>query len=196
MAEFLADLPVTRMPQGQHYGAAGNGVRVVVSTASMASVVAAKGGRDDFNNACERAVGVWPVDGPVVTASADLAFIGTGPGRWLVVGESGTLAQRLTETLGPLAAVCDQSDAYILFDIDGDKARACMTKGALIDFTGGFGPGDAATTVIDHIGVTLWQAGGAPHYRIAVGRSFAPSFARGLLTAAAEYGVAWSDRGT
>lgn len=195
MADILKDVPLTALPAGGLYGASDLGVRTtVIDDLPMASVAVARGQTNALTDVCRTAFGVNLIDGAVVSRGPSLSFVGVGPGKWLALGAGHTSpATQLRQAFGPLAAVCDQSDAYVLFKVEGLHARAHMMKGAAIDLHPSiFRTDDAATTVAAHIGLTFWQTSEAPSYTIAVARSFAPSFARHLLATGAEYGVEFS----
>lgn len=116
---------------------------------------------------------------PVATASTALGAVGTGPGTWLVQAkdEAAGWVASLTDKLSGLASVSDQSGGYVIFRLSGSKARDLLQRGAFIDLDPAvFGPGSAATTVIAHMGVILWQVDETPTYDIALFRSFAHSF--------------------
>lgn len=191
MADVLKNVSFTALPGTGHYGASSSGVRITVDDSPIASVAVARGQACALSDICLAAFGVNLVDGAVVSRGQFLSFVGVGPGKWLAFSANNTPpAAQLRQTFGALAAVCDQSDAYILFTLEGSRARECMMKGAAIDLDPSvFKVDDAATTVAAHIGLTYWQTSEAPSYRIAVARSFAPSFARHLLATGAEYGI-------
>ena len=127
-------------------------------------------------------------DGPRWAGDAALALIGTGPGTWLAHCESPSpdWADALAERLVGLASVSDVSAGYRLFRLAGEGARTLLRRGAFVDFDPvAFAPGDAATTVIAHIGVIIRQIDGAPTYELAVFRSLGESLRHWLdLTAA------------
>ncbi len=195
MAEFLANLPLTRLQPKGHYGASADGIRIrVLDKLSLASVSATRHGMNAVVKACQAHFGVALVDKPCISDGDGVSFLGMGPGRWLAVGSAtGFLVSELTQALGDSAAVCDQSDAYTVIALDGAAARACLAKGPAIDFDPSvFKPGDVATTSMGHIGLTIWNTGDANAYRIAIPRSFAPSFLRLQLANAAEFGIDFS----
>jgi len=107
------------------------------------------------------------------------AVIGTGPGTWLVIeeGAAADFAEMLEEFLAGLASISDQSGGYSILRLAGPDARALLRRGAAIAVhPSAFGPGSAATTVIAHIGVILWQVDDHPTYDVATFRSYAGSF--------------------
>lgn len=133
------------------------------------------------------ALGAPVVDGPTWADVGDLALLGSGPGTWLALGDAPTgHAERLRTALGRLAAVSDQSGAYVILQISGPGARTVLQRGAPVDLhPAAFGPGSVAVTVIAHIGVVIRQLDDAPAYEVAVFRSYAASFRHWLGQAAA-----------
>ena len=182
--------PTAIVPSGR-YGIAETGVTItIVEGAGMASIAAPRDQATPLGERCLAGFGIALPDGPRCAEGPEVAFVGLGPGRWLAISFAiADLEGRLGEALGPSAAVCDQGDAYILFDVGGARARDALAKGVAIDLDPSvFRPGDAATTSVALIGVTFWQLDAAPTFRFAVGRSFAPGFARFLVISAAEFG--------
>lgn len=126
--------------------------------------------------------------GPQAAFADDLAMIGTGPGIWLVVRENAPFdfAQELQTRLSGVAAVSDQSSGYVVQRLSGPGARRLLRRGAAIDFhPDQFRAGSAATTVIAHIGVILWQVDDRPTYDLAVFRSYSGSFRHWIEQASA-----------
>lgn len=125
--------------------------------------------------------------------SGAIAFAWAGPGRWLAMTErvaGHAFEQRLHVELAGLASICDQSSARTLVRIGGKRARDTLAKGAMVDLHPRvFGPGDAAVTVLAHIGAHFWQLDAMPTYEFAVSRSLGADFWRWLVEAGAEYGV-------
>ena len=126
-------------------------------------------------------------------ASKDgVTFVSVGPGKWLVTGEGVAehdLIEKLERVAGSLAAVVDQSDARALVEISGDKARAALAKGVMIDLDpSAFKIGSAATSFAVQFWITLWQTHNAPTYRLAVFRSMGRDLLHWLESSAAEFG--------
>ncbi|MFG1375348.1 sarcosine oxidase subunit gamma [Xanthobacter autotrophicus] len=199
MSDLLEHLAPTRLVPEGHYGpdgAAGVSARAV-ETLAAATLVARKGATARLIVACA-AAGLPLADAPRFSAGAGLEAVGTGPGRWLVLAEgvSGAdLVARLAGMAQGLAAITDQSDANLILDISGPDARAALAKGVTVDLDPTvFSAGDAATTVVSHVGVTFWRRD-ADTYRFAVGRSFAPAFLRWLTVSAAGFGFALTGTG-
>jgi sarcosine oxidase subunit gamma len=92
----------------------------------------------------------------------------------LAVAERGgsEFAATLMKDLNGVASVADQSDAYVLIRLSGERVRDALAKLIPIDIhPRAFTVGDAATTVAALIGVTLWRladefrGGGLPQSR-------------------------------
>jgi sarcosine oxidase subunit gamma len=86
------------------------------------------------------------------------------------------------------------SHGRTLFALTGSRVREALAKGVPIDLhASAFGPGEAASTLVAHIPVNLWQVDDRPSYEFAIARSLAQSFWQWLTVAAAEYGVQFAD---
>ncbi len=201
MSDLLAQVPVTRLPPDGHYGPAGTeGVRARALEGLAAATLAARKGGTGALIARLAAAGLPLVDGPRALFQEGLTVLGTGPGRWLVFAENTTgpaLLARLRALAGDDVALTDQSDANVVFELTGPAVREALAKGVALDLDPrAFAPGDVATTVVSHVGVTLWACEaareGAPPYRLAVARSFAPALLRWLTPGAAPFGLALS----
>ena len=135
--------------------------------------------------------------GPYRTVAGARAFAGTGPGAWLATQESGSNAfsAMLADTIGDLASLSDQSDAYAVLRLSGPRVRETLSRLVPIDVhSRNFKIGDVAATVAAHVGATLWRCeddtNGLPVFEVAVFRSFAESFWHALSESAAEFGLA------
>jgi heterotetrameric sarcosine oxidase gamma subunit len=132
------------------------------------------------------AVGLSLPEGPGRVKSNGITWIGTGPATWLAMTDAPEIGwpASLEQKLKGLASISDQSGSYRIFHIAGDKARSLLQRGAFIDLHAeAFGQGSAATTVIAHMGVVLWQADDDSGFEVATFRSYAPSFLRWLNAA-------------
>jgi sarcosine oxidase subunit gamma len=116
-----------------------------------------------------------------------------GPETWWLVDAG-------EEDLAPLsdvASIADQSDAYGVVRITGPRCRDGLAKLVFIDLHPAiFGPGDVASTVAAHIGITLWRLGDGPDgavFEIACYRSFAADLWHALSCSAAEFGLQITD---
>ena len=188
----LAGLPFDRVPPSGRYGEAGEpGVTVTATDAPFIALVVARNGfAASVATRLGRAFGVEIADRPGAAIGAASTVIGTGPGRFLVLSTTEPdLEGTLRALLGNEAAVTEQSDATIAFDLTGEKVPDLLAKGALIDLDPRvFRPGHAATTVIAHIGVTLWRLN-ETGWRLLVARSLEASFTRFLVASGAEFGL-------
>jgi heterotetrameric sarcosine oxidase gamma subunit len=138
--------------------------------------------------------------GPRYVTAGDVAFAGTGPEAWLAMRERGgnSFAASLRDSLGNLASVADQSDGYAVLRLTGPKLLDTFAKIIPIDVhPRAFGPGEVASTVAAHIGVTLWRlkvpGADSPVFEVALFRSLAASFWLALCQAAAEFGFVVAD---
>jgi heterotetrameric sarcosine oxidase gamma subunit len=153
---------------------------------TLATVMARKG---VSGKAIGAVLGVAAPDRPGWSRGDDgLMLIGTGAGSWLA--QSGEFqpgwAERLRDRLAGLASVSDQSDGYAITRLSGEGARKVLQRGAGIDFhPQSFAPGSAATTMIAHIGVIVWQVDEEPTYDVATFRSYSDSFRHWLDQTAA-----------
>ncbi|MBB6309120.1 sarcosine oxidase subunit gamma [Xanthobacter tagetidis] len=201
MADMLADIaPTALLPDG-HYGAPSEGVRArLLPGGSAASLVARRGAAAALAARFAEAGLVLPA-GPKAAAAAGVTLVGTGPGRWLAFADDvGVLPGRILPLAQGLAAVTDQSDASLMFEVSGPRVRPALAKGVMVDLDpSAFGAGDAATTTVSHVNLTFWQVADtpaeAPAFVFAVPRSFAPAFLRWLAASAAEFGFALSGAG-
>ncbi|MGO1077833.1 sarcosine oxidase subunit gamma [Inquilinus sp. CA228] len=159
---------------------------------ALARVIARKGRAGDLAAAIRSRYGLDLPSTPKRVEQGGLAVIWSGPGQWLAVAEDGRdLARELAAAIGAFAAVSDQSDGLAVLRVSGPRARDALIKGVGLDLhPRAFAPGDAAVTVIAHVGAQLWQLDDRPTYEIAVYRSFAGSLWRWLEASAAEFGCA------
>lgn len=142
----------------------------------IATVMARKGCTADAIGA---AVGAEFPAGPAVTCDGTVSVLGTGPGSWLVLGEDQDheFTERYAEKLAGLASVSDQSSGYAVIELSGPVARRVLQRGAPIDLhPDSFASGSVATTVIAHIGVTIWRNDAPDTFTVAVFRSLYESF--------------------
>ena len=164
-----------------------------LSELAILSLVARKGQRQKLADRLADRLGLGLPIGPRYVAGRDLAAIGIGPDRWLLIAEASDsypLFQKLANETAGLAAVADLSDAFAAMRLAGPAARAVMAKGLPLDLhPTAFAPGDAATSAAALIPLHLWQRDEAPTYEILVPRSLAASFAVWMTESAAEFGM-------
>jgi methylglutamate dehydrogenase subunit D len=134
-------------------------------------------------------------DGPALAHADKVAFIGIGPGNWLALSENGghVFSTSLRQITAPLASVSDQGGGYAVFRVSGHAVRETLAKGFTVDLDArAFKPGDAATTLVSHIGATIWRREDNPDgtavFEITVFRSLAQSFWEWLSGSAVEFG--------
>lgn len=177
--------------------AAGPGVRATDRDGlGLAVVLARKGQSAALAARVTERFGLDLPQGPRRAAHGDIAFIGTGPDAWLVTREAAgnALAPALEAELLGLASVIDQTDGYAVLRLTGPKLRATLAKGVTLDLDPRvFRVGDAAVTVVSHIGVTLWRLDdapdGAPVFEATVFRSLARDFWHWLSDSSGEFGL-------
>ncbi|QJP14493.1 sarcosine oxidase subunit gamma [Starkeya sp. ORNL1] len=192
MSTLLDRLPIDAMAPFGVYGRSGEPgvVAVVREDLAIATLAARHGTAGALKARVETAFGLTLADGPRAAGGPDLALLGTAPGRWLAVSQTrADLADELADALSEEAAITEQSDAVIAFDLAGPRVLDLLAKGVMVDLDPAvFKPGDVAVTDMAHIGATLWRTA-ETGYRVLVARSFAPAFSRFLVASAAEYGL-------
>ncbi|MBB4198829.1 hypothetical protein CCR94_09135 [Rhodoblastus sphagnicola] len=189
MADVLAVLPLGKpLPPGLHGAETFERVALCRLPADACALVA---GRDrETVIAKAKALGATLCDGPRRSAGDNVAFIGTGPGRWLVLSQESGLFTRLDKTFAPEASVFAQGGGLVVLEASGPALPAVLAKLVPLDLEK-FALGDAATTTAAHINLTLWRHD-ENHWRFVVGRSFLAAFLRAFACAAAEYGLDWA----
>jgi heterotetrameric sarcosine oxidase gamma subunit len=158
----------------------------------IVSVMARQGKADAASAAAKAAFGVALPLTPRRVEGRDIAFVWTGPERWLAVTQhrsSEDLTKMLAGVFAGLASIAEQGDGRAIVRIAGPRTRDVLAKALAIDLHPRvFRPGDTAVTGAVHIEVQIWQLDDAPTYEIALFRGFAGSFWQWLTQAAAEYG--------
>jgi methylglutamate dehydrogenase subunit D len=188
VADFLAHLPLGHILPPGAYGAAGAaGVRLRRQTRQAATLVAGRD-RAALNAAVAKAFGVALIDAPQVSTGDDIAFVGIGPGRWLVLSQNAGLRLRLERAVGASGSAFEQSGGLVVLEAGGPALPDVLAKLVALDLDPGVFPiGAAATTNVAHINVTFWKT--APgEVSFALGSSFVSAFLRVIAAAAAEYG--------
>jgi sarcosine oxidase subunit gamma len=158
----------------------------------IASLIVTEGGDAALAKAMKARFGLALPSTPQAAISAGRALVWAGPGQWLfIAGDRGGFADDL-QALSGLAAIADQSDGRAVLTLSGDKIRAALAKGCMIDLhPSAFPIGSAALTSIAHIGVHLWRAEDGPDgavFEFMVARSMVGSFWSWLSASAAEFG--------
>jgi heterotetrameric sarcosine oxidase gamma subunit len=163
---------------------------------AIAMMMQRRGAASALADRMHQQLGLQLPQGPFRVEAGDVALSGIGVGKWLATGHqrAGDLASWLRESVGDLASVVDQSDAYGLLQLSGARARDTLCKLVRIDLhPAEFDVGCVAATVAGHVGTILWrlddQDDGSPVFEVAVARSLAGSFWHALAGSAAEFGV-------
>ena len=163
-----------------------------LSGLGLATVASRQGQDAALKSAVLQAYGVQLPESSRVAQGSAVSFIGYGPGQWLAVSESlahEALAGDLSQRLAGLASISDQSGGRTVLRVSGPRARDVLAKGLPVDLDPrAFPLGSAATSVIGHMGVQLWQVDDTRSYDIAIFRSLSQSFWRWLTASAAEFG--------
>lgn len=142
--------------------------------------------------AAKKALGLALPTGPLTSAAGDKATAcWLGPDEWLLLctEEEREALQAALETglAGQHAAIVDVSDAYLGFDIVGEKAGELLAKGCSLDLhLSAFAQGRVARTTLAKADITLLRT--AEGFRLYVLRSFADYLGLWLEDAAREYG--------
>jgi heterotetrameric sarcosine oxidase gamma subunit len=177
------------------FGKAGGEPGVVIAERvglGLATVASRKGQEAALKAAVLQAYGVELPDSSRVANGSAVSFVGYGPGQWFAVSESlanESLARDLAQRLAGLASISDQSGGRTVLRVSGPRARDVLAKGLPIDLDPrAFPLGSAATSVIGHMGVQLWQVDDTRSYDIAIFRSLSHSFWRWLTASAGEFG--------
>jgi heterotetrameric sarcosine oxidase gamma subunit len=158
----------------------------------LAAIEPRKGRAPELIARVEARYGLSPPGGLTRAAAGAIAFLGVGPNRWLAISESGAAAftDNLEAALDGVASVIAQTDGLAVLRIAGPRATDTFAKGLPIDLDpGAFAIGDVASSILAHIGVTIWRTD-ASSYEVAVPRSFAGDFWHWLADSAAEFGLA------
>jgi heterotetrameric sarcosine oxidase gamma subunit len=178
--------------QGRPDGPAGVVVAAGESLA-IAMIEARRGGGTNVAARIRRRYALDLPSGPRWSGGDGLAFIWSGPLRWLAIAQGARAAGWVDDLRGELtgaAAVTDQGDGLAVLRLAGPQARNTLMKGVGIDLhPRAFAHDAAALTIIAHMTVQLWQIDDAPTYELAVPRTLVASFWRWLAAAAAESGL-------
>ena len=131
---------------------------------------------------CRRFNGVLGLELPqtpnTATANGRVTAMWLGPDEWLIRTDDGNepaLSAALLEAVrGRHAAVTAVSDAYVIFTVSGQDARAVLNQGTGIDLhPRSFNPGTCVRTSLGKTGVILHQPGDKPYYDVYAWRSYA-----------------------
>ncbi|WP_413208049.1 sarcosine oxidase subunit gamma [Rhodospirillum sp. A1_3_36] len=156
--------------------------RVVERTDLALSSLAARVEWTDVHNPSTTILGC-PLPGVGgLREDAGVTTFWTGPDQWMVMAPLQThedLAADLTSALGERAAVTDQTDGWVAFDLTGEGLETVLEGLTSLDIRA-MGAGGAARTVMEHMGCFLLCRDPGRAYTLLVGRSFAVSLAHAL----------------
>ena len=157
----------------------GNRIREV-SDAAMASLAMLKGQGAAFKKAAASRLGELPAPGHAGGAN-HASTIWMGPDQYLVEGID---AATLAATFGASAAITDQSDAWVRFDVTGGDVVAMLERLSGAD-TRRMQAGSATRTAIHHMHCVIVCRAGGTDFTILGPRSSAASLHHALVAAAA-----------
>lgn len=190
----LSALPASNLPQ-----LPGGGVTITERHGLGIATMQARQGQDASLRERIRQHFLLELPGrPAIVRAGSVSFTGIGRRHWLALSEGGghMFSGSLRALVAPLASVSDQSGGYVVLRVGGRAIRNTLAKGFPIDLDPrAFKPGDAATTIVSHIGATIWRcddgADGTACFEIALFRSLAQSFQEWFVSSAAEFGCQW-----
>lgn len=155
---------------------------------ALASITAAPESGSTLPDRLEPAFRARPPDRPRVEKGPEAAFVWSGPDHWLAISKRPDLQARLEEAAGDHGTIVDQTDSRAVLRLTGPRVRDVLAKGCPIDLHPlAFRLGDAAVTLISHVGVQLWRPDDEG-FVLAVSRSYTGSFWSWLSASAGEFG--------
>ena len=157
----------------------GNRIREV-SDAVMASLAMLKGKGAAFKKAAASQLGDMPTPGHA-GGDKHASTVWMGPDQYLVEGID---AVTLAAAFGTSAAVTDQSDAWVRFDVTGGNVVAMLERLSGAD-TRRMQAGSATRTAIHHMHCVIVCRAGGTDFTILGPRSSAASLHHALVAAAA-----------
>jgi sarcosine oxidase subunit gamma len=198
----MAETVISWAPRGAWAGVASPGSFGAQGTAGvaaalldgfgLASLIAAPDAEPALSRAIETRLGVSLPQIPRIVSGGPSDLIWAGPEHWLLRTATQDDLPALLAELAPHAAVSDQSDARAALRLSGPRVRDVLAKGVMLDLhPAAFAAGDAASTIIAHVGVQLWRLPDGPDgpvFEIMVPRSMAGSFWSWLVASASEFG--------
>lgn len=190
---------IARAPFMDVAAASGSGRGVIVvdrDGLGLATVTVRRGQLEALAQRIRERYGIELPRGNIRKEAHRRAFAGLSPETWLATSEKGgnEFSASLRDEIGALASISDQSDGYAVLRLTGTAVRDTLAKLIPIDVhPRAFKPGDVASTIASHIGITLWRlddaADATPMFEVAVFRSLAGSFWHALAQSAAEFGL-------
>ena len=190
---FVGDLVHESAFAGLRAAGAGDGVLAVERVGlAIATVIQRRGQSRELAAAVTANFAIDLPVGAEWTANNGVAWLGTGPGKWLAISASRDpeFVGNLETKLRGLASVIEQSDGLGVLRLSGPALCKTLEKGVQIDLApDAFPTGSVAVTSVAHIGVTLWKVDDQPTVDVAVARSLCNGFLYWLEASAAPYGL-------
>lgn len=200
MAETVTSSPWTPrrawvdwVARGQFGSAEPAGIRVQTRDAlGIATLIAPADNNAALAAMLSRSFGLVLPLAPQAARSDDHQIVWSGPGQWILIGDSRAGFANALVGLADLAAASDQSDSRAVLRLSGPRVRDALAKGCMIDLhPAAFPVGAVALTSIAYMGVCLWRAADGPEgavFEIMCARSMAGSFWSWFTASAAEFG--------
>lgn len=178
----MADIQLTAAPVlGADIALDGNRIRERADLA-LVSVAVPLGGDDALAGAVRSAWGL-AMPGPVQSSgSGDMRALRTTPDQiMLIFPHAAPDAARMVQgKLGGAGYVTDQTDVWVVLDIDGPQTLAALERLCPLDLSG-FGDGGSARTVMEHMGAIILRLGSDRFWLISASSS-ARSFLHAVET--------------
>jgi methylglutamate dehydrogenase subunit D len=172
---------------------AGDGIMAVERAGlAIATVIQRRGKSRELAAAVTANFAIDLPAGAEWTANHGVAWLGTGPGKWLAISEArdAEFVEKLETKLAGFASVIEQSDGLGVLRLSGPALFKTLEKGVQVDLApDAFPTGSVAVTSVAHIGVTLWKVDDRPMIDVAVARSLCNSFLHWLEASAARDGL-------
>ena len=157
------------------------GHRIVeIASPAMASLAMLQGKSSPFRKAAEANLGALPAPG-TMQSHRKTGTIWMGPDQYLVEGVD---AAALSAAFGTSAAVTDQSDAWVRFDVTGDEVPAMLERLSNAD-SRRMTAGSATRTAIHHMHCVIICRAAGTNFTVLGPRSSAASLHHALVAAAA-----------
>ena len=169
------------------------GIRISeITDTDLASMAVRRGGGGDVETASVKMFGGLPAAGGSLSKGGD-SIIWMGVEQYLVeaapdTGSRKSATTRLAAALGAAASVTDQSDAYVRFDLEGDRVAGMLERLSAAD-NAGMDAGAAVRTPIHHMLCLLICREPGRRFTVYGPRSSAESLHHALTAAAGSLGA-------
>lgn len=162
---------------------------VPLAVGRVETVTARRDRSADLVRVLSERLGLVIADRPGVWVTPRRRLVGIAPGRFLAFG----LDALDVAALAPVSYCVTQTGGIAALRLAGPAVREVLAKGVAIDLhPAAFPEGAAATTVLEHIPVTLLRlpdVAGHPLFELLTGRSQARGVGRWVMEAGAVHGV-------